>query len=169
MATRNNPSTVAPNLPFPEKSRQTYDTTIAQNTRRRGPLQAEEGLGFEPTYSSSFAGGAASDKADHVTFEVQQAPHARGRLASGQEIPAWNAVDAQMRARFVQGDSSAEQSVTARPFMHQPRPGANMNPLGPTWGFSAASERPGAVFQTSVAPPNGGRGRRNQADVTEVL
>ena len=43
----NSPNTLAPSLPFPERGRVVVDVQLAQNTRRAGPLQAEEGLGWE--------------------------------------------------------------------------------------------------------------------------
>jgi hypothetical protein len=167
--TRNNPETMAPNLPYPERGDVVVDRIMAQNPRRRGPLQAEEGLAFEPAYSSSFAGGVSSDLADHATFEVQEAGQAngRGRLASGQEVPTWAVVDVQMKAGFWQGIDLSEQIVTVRPQMPQPRPGGNATivPLAAL----VTGERPGTTYGRAVAPPNGGRHRRNSADVTETL
>jgi hypothetical protein len=156
----------APSIGFPERGRVVVDRIVAENTRRRYPLQAEEGLAYEPKYSSAFAGGAAADKNDHVVYEVQVAPNARGRLASGQEVPSWAAVDPLMRGAFAQGTSGFEQSRSGGRAVPQ-RPGANPAPLGPVDGL-LRPERPGTVYGRAIAPNSGGRGRTNEADCTSL-
>lgn len=166
----NNPNTLAPSLPFPERGRVVVDVQLAQNTRRRGSLQAEEGLGWEQPYPGAFHESVmkSDDAANHAAYETQLAGQAngRGRLGSGQEVPAWNAVDNATRAGFLQGTAGTEQSASRLPMMHEPRLGANASPLGPTYGFNVESV-PGNIYAKKTAPPNGGR-RRNQADVTDL-
>jgi hypothetical protein len=166
-----NPNTFAPSLPFPEVGKVVVDVQLADNPRRRGPRQAAEGLGDEPDYRNAFGQGAvfSRDGSSHETFDAIEAGQAngRGRLGSGQEVPAWNAVDAATRAGFWQGTDGTEQSVTVRPPRHAQRPGANSATITPLAAITAG-ERPGTTFGYSVAPPGGGR-RRNQADVTEAL
>jgi hypothetical protein len=147
-----------------------FETEIAQPARnsfghRSGQRQAEEELWRDPRYSSSFVGGAASDQADRNVYEVQQAPNARGRLASGQAIPAWDAVDSATRAGFVQGND--ETMRADNPYMHKPRPGANPRSLAPMGNGFQAGERPRTEFGRKMAPPNGGRGRRGTAEIQD--
>jgi hypothetical protein len=163
-----NRQTIAPAPPFGEVGRQTYDTVVGENPRRRGPLQAEEGLGYDPTYSSSFVGGVQVDRKDHVVYETKIAPNARGRLASGQEVPSWAAVDRAMLGSFAQGTSGSEQSVSASPFPFTARDGANPATITDLRGLRAG-ERPGTTYGRSIPPVNGGRGHKNIADVTEAL
>jgi hypothetical protein len=166
-----NPRTIAPSLPFPERGRVVVDVQLADNPRREGPRQAAEGLGDEPDYRGAFGQGAAfsRDGSSHQAYDAIVAGQAngRGRLGSGQEVPAWNAVDNATRAGFWQGTDGTGQSASRLPMMHQPRPGANQSPLGPTYGFNVESV-PGNIYAAQFAPPGGGR-RRNQADVTEAL
>jgi hypothetical protein len=159
-----NPNPLSPVPPFPERGRVVADRIVAENPRRQGPRQAEEGLWRDPIYSSSFVAGVQADLNDHVVVETKIAPNARGRLASGQEIPAWNAVDDATKDGFWQGLSGSEQSVTVRPVMRESRPGGNRT-LTPLRGL-LAGERPGTVYSKSIAPPFGGRGRINEADCT---
>lgn len=167
----NSPNTLAPSLPFPERGRVVVDVRLAQNTRRAGPLQAEEGLGWQLPYAGSFRESIqdADSGASHHDVEVQPAGQADGRslLASGRAVPAWNAVDAATKAGFLQGTHGTEQSVTVRPPGYAQRPGSNPATITPLAALTAG-ERPGTTFGYSVAPPGGGR-RRNQADVTEAL
>jgi hypothetical protein len=162
-----NEGTISPNLPFPERGRVVVDVQLAQNTRRKGQSYAQEGLGSQQRYHGSFyeAVRDSDTGASHTDVEVQIAGQANGRslLASGQLVPAWNAVDAQTRQGFLDGTSGEEISMNPQPFMHRPRPGANASPLGPTFGFNADS-KPNTVYQTKIAPPRGGR-HRNEADV----
>ena len=113
----NNPNTLAPRLPFPEHGRQVYDAEIGLNTRRQGSKRAEEGLGWEPSYSGAFLESVLKSDAatNHAVYETQRAT-GRGRLGAGQEIPAWNAVDGATRTGFLQGTAGSEQSVTVKPF-----------------------------------------------------
>jgi hypothetical protein len=162
-----NPNNLGPVPAGPEREGQAYDVTVAQNTRRKGQSYAEEGLGYQQRYHTPFyeAVRDSDTGASHTDVEVQIAGQANGRslLGSGQAVPAWAAVDAAERGSFVQGLSGSEQSATPYPFMHQPRPGANASPLGPTFGFNAG-ERPGTIYAKQIAPPRGGR-HRNEAEV----
>lgn len=167
-----NSGTISPLPNFPERGRQEVEVKVATPPRTRsGKMHAEEGLGFQSEYSAPFYASVyySDSGASHKDVEVQAAGQANGRglLGSGQAIPAWDAVDGAERSAFVQGQSDQEQSVTATPFMHYPRPGANHQALGPMYGFNAG-ERPGNTYSVQTAPENGGRGRRNAADVTDV-
>ena len=177
MSTRN-PHQLSPSLPFEERAPQTYDEVIAVNTRRPGQAQASEGLGRVGANRGAFAQGVTGSRAGRgdlterprQAYDFIQAGQANGRQQPGatNPAPAWAAVDDAMKAAFVQGDSAGEQLADPRPAMSEPRQGANTRPLAPTFGFSAAAERPGNVFQVKIAPANGGRGRRSIADVTEL-
>jgi hypothetical protein len=170
---RNNPSTISPLPQAPERGNQTYGVTVTQNNRRKGESFAQEGLGYQQRYHGAFyeAVRDTDTGASHTDVEVQVAGQASGRslLGSGQAVPAWNAVDQFERASFIQGQSSSEQVANPAPFPHFPRAGANSNPLGPTWGFSTGSERPGTFFAKQIAPEGGGRwrNRTNEAKVTD--
>ena len=160
--------------PFPERADQVVEAKLATpRAPRSGKLYAEEGLGFKGNYAAPFYASVhdADSGASHRDVEVQPASQANGRglLGSGQAIPAWDAVGPEERGAFVQGQSAREQVANATPVMHYPRPGANRSPLSPTAGFSAAAEVPGNTYQAKIAPANGGRGRRNVADVTDRL
>ena len=91
-----NPNTLSPNVPFPERGRVEVDVQLAQNTRRQGPRQAEEGLGFKGNYAAPFYASVygADSSASHRDVEVQQAGQANGRglLGSGEALPSWDAV-----------------------------------------------------------------------------
>ena len=167
MSTFNN-STIGPMPPFPEVGRVDVDVQLAQNTRRQGPRQAEEGLGFKGAYSAPFYASVydADSGASHRDVEVQPASQANGRglLGSGEAVPSWDAVDGATRAGFWQGTDATEQSVTARPFPFEGRRGASQ-PLAPTFGLNAGS-RAGNVYCKTVPPDNGGRGHVNAANVT---
>jgi hypothetical protein len=172
--TTRNPRNLSPVPVVPECERQTYEVIPdAQNTRRKGQSFAQEGLGYQQRYHGSFyeAVRDADSGASHADVEVQPAGQqdGRGLLGSGQAVPAWNAVDRFERSAFVQGQSGAENVANPAGFPHFPRAGANPNPLGPTSGFSAGSERPGTVFQRQVAPPDGARwrNRMNEAEVRD--
>src|SRR5260221_14309168 len=94
-ATAFNAGQISPGQRFPPRARQTYDAVIAQPARSRttghrsGPRQAEERLGYLPEVSGSFVGGIVNSEGDEPVYERQIAPNARGRLASGKQIPAW--------------------------------------------------------------------------------
>lgn len=171
MSTRNTQQ-IAPSLPFPERGRNVVDVQLAQNTRRRGPLQAEEGLGWEPPYPGAFHESVmkSDDAANHTRYETQLAGQANGRerLGSGQEVPSWNAVDSRTFAGWQQGITGTEQTLTPQPPQFLPRAGANPGTLSPTAGLRAG-ERPGTTYSKAPAPLQGGRGRKNQADITEAL
>lgn len=165
-----NPGTIGPAATgVPERDRQTYDVDLAQNSRRKGESFAQEGLGSQQRYHGSFyeAVRDSDTGASHTDVEVQVAGQADGRslLGSGQAIAAWVAVDGAELSAFDQGQRAAVANPTG--FPHEPRAGANPNPLGPTWGFSAGAERPGTIVERQIAPPDGGRwrNRRNEAQV----
>jgi hypothetical protein len=166
-----NHGTRAPSPLYPERGRVVVDRIEAENPRREGPRQAEEGLGFKGNYAAPFYASVydSDSGASHRDVEVQQAGQANGRglLGSGQAIPAWDAVGPAEMAGFAQGASGADQSAAPSPFPFAPRGGANKNTLGPTFGLNAG-ERPGTVYNKAIAPPNGGRGKRNPADVTDL-
>lgn len=161
----NNPNTLAPRLPFPEHGRQVYDAEIGLNTRRQGSKRAEEGLGWEPSYSGAFLESVLKSDAatNHAVYETQRAT-GRGRLGAGQEIPAWNAVDGATRTGFLQGTAGSEQSVTVKPFPYSQRDGANPATITPLSALRAG-ESPGNTYQYAKTPKNGGRGRANAAAV----
>jgi hypothetical protein len=145
---RTNPSTIAPNPLCDEQAPTTYDVAQAQNSRRKGESFAQEGLGFQQEYHQPFYESVRDSDtgASHHDVEAKIAGQADGRglLGSGRAVPSWNAVDGAERSAFVQGQAGAEQ-----------------------YGVSATPERPGNVFQSQIAPPDGGRwrNRRNEANV----
>src|SRR5258706_1031533 len=118
-----NPNQLSPAFMAPERGRQEFQEVIAVNGRREGPRQAAEGLGQEPGYRNAFGQGVVGSRASRgdwserprQVFKTQIAPNARGRLASGQEIPAWSGADPAMRAAFAQGDNILEYQASVRP------------------------------------------------------
>jgi hypothetical protein len=170
-----NPRNIGPAPQFDERARQSYGEIIARPKRnalgeRAGERWAEEGL-FEQ-YSTPFyeAQGDARSGASHQSYDAEIAGQANGRQEPGASNPrpTWDAaaVDDQIKAGFWQGTDGSEQSVTARPAIHQPRAGANRT-ITPLHGL-LAGERPGATYSRAFPPPNGGRDHVNVADITEV-
>jgi hypothetical protein len=146
------------------------ETELAYPARNRlgergGERVAEEGVWRIPEVAGSFYDATyRADHADVVTVERQIAPNRRSRLASGEQVPSWNAVPQEALDNFA-GAMNFGEPGDAYPFPHQPRAGANMQTLTPLDGL-ARGERQGTVYGKAYAPPNGGRGRRNQADVS---
>jgi hypothetical protein len=165
-----NEGTLGPNPPFPEVTTNTFDYIEAQNTRRQGSMQASEQLVQRGRMAGSFSSAAFTREGEQI-YGVEIAT---GRspitadLAAGSRGPMWDYLDQTTLAGFAQGDSVLENQASVRGFSHLPRAGANQNPLGPTWSFSVGAERPGNVVQAKIAPENGGRARRNIADVTDL-
>jgi hypothetical protein len=168
MSTRN----LAPSPDYPERATNTVDKIVATPRRnalgeRSGERDFEEGPGFQHEYGQAFFQAVdATDRADHVTVEVKIAGQAngRGRLGSGQEIPAWDAVPQESLDGFSAGSSG--DPGRANPFPFQPRAGSNPNTLSPLVGLNRG-ERPNTAMVTTTAV-NTARSRTNQADVTSL-
>jgi hypothetical protein len=171
-----NESALAPGIPFPERGRQVYDEIVAipaHNRRthhRSGPRQAEEGLGWEPSYSSAFVGGiAATDSgAAHAAYESQIAGQAygRGRLGSGQHVPAWDAVPQESLDGFADGASGDQGRAT--PYPWAARHGAR-RPITALEDLNSAfsrGERQNTTYVSTIASNPRSR-RRNAADVSD--
>jgi hypothetical protein len=170
---RNTRRTVAPNPLFPERGRQEYGEIIAQpkvnaDGVRAGDRWAQEGL--DALYSRPFAEAHADARsgASHQSFDAVIGGQADGRTALGgiDPPPVWD-VDAASMAGFWQGTDGSEISVTAKPPPFAQRAGANPSTITSLAGLRAG-ERPGNVVQVAIAPPQGGRGRVNVADRTEL-
>jgi hypothetical protein len=169
-----NSGTIGPTADgVPERGQTVYVRDTANNQAGRvGPVRKYEQLAADPAIPMGFMYGIANGYVTAPGQPNHNSPNAHTKLADGRGVmgrtnppPSWDAVDGQTRQGFLDGTSGDEISVTAQPFMHQSRAGANANPLGPTSGFSAGSERPSTVYQSKIAPPNGGRDHRNVADV----
>jgi hypothetical protein len=156
---------------FAERSNNTYDATMAEPSAHRGgrsgPLQAEEGIGWQDTYARSFAESVRDTDtgASHQAFEAQIAGQADGRsaLASGRAVPAWNKVPEVLMGMF---EGSSGDGGAATPFSSQVRPGYNRGTLSPTVGL-LRGEREGQRHVAKIAE-NAARLRRNEADVTDA-
>lgn len=166
-----NTNQLAPSLEFPEVGRVQVDVQLAQNARREGPRQAQEGLGNERDIRSAFGQGAVFSRngSSHANYDAIIAGQAEGRerLGMGREVPSWNAVGQPERDNFLGGLVDV-QPVNPVPMPWQKRPGSNPHPLAPTGQAFDHGERPSTAYGKTYAPPGGGRGRRNQADCTDV-
>jgi len=178
--------TLGPVPQFPERVTNTYEEILAQPAAVRAPLRAphrrgqrhfEEGLGRSGANLAAFHGGAAAysapngDTTERPTqfIEVQRAGQEFGRVEPGATNPpaAWEALDQVMLDNMAQGAQPTESMASTTGFMsHYPRPGHGVR-VGPTWGFSVGAEVPGNIYAVKVAPPQGGRARRNEADVSD--
>lgn len=168
-----NPHTLGPAPRFDERGRQTYDAAIAQPKRnalgeRSGERYAEEGIWTSPNVSSAFVGGieTADNGAAHCAYDRQIAGQANGRtpLAGSNPAPTWDAVPREALASFASAASFGDPG-NAVPFT---RRGGAMNPntLSPLDGLNRGERQATAVYK-KIAPPNGGRGRPSQADVSQ--
>jgi hypothetical protein len=144
-----------------------YEAELARPARNRlgergGERQAEEGLWRDPRYSSSFVGGVA---VEHGVYEVAQAPGIRGSLASGQAIPAWNAVPLEALANFADAMDFGDPGQ-ATPFRGHIRVGAqNPNALTPLDGLMRGSRQNTRYVSVRAGQADGRIARHNQAEI----
>jgi hypothetical protein len=135
---------LAPNPRFPERVTNTVERKLADNTARRGRERVYEGTGdyFQGDAALGFDSarqGATDNREIAGNVYNTQIAAGRGRVGSGQPMEHWTHERARLGA-FAQG--------TARP------------------AGTSTSERPGTIYQKVYAPPNGGRGVRNDAEVS---
>jgi hypothetical protein len=160
-----NPNTLAPSLPFREKGDVVVDVQIAQNTPRQGPKLAEEGLGWAPPYPGAFHESVmkSDDAANHAVYERQRAGQefGRGRLGSGQQIPAWDVVRPEETSSFASAVAFGDPGQ-AQPYPHYPRDGANMETLAPTAGLNRGERQNTQIVHAMARNP---RNRINPATV----
>lgn len=149
----------APRPNFPERVTNTYETKIAENTSRQGRERVYEGLGiyyamdagvghalaaFSDTQwapapiGSSMAPVGDLTERPRQTYDEIIAP-GRGPVGSGNPMQHWTDEPAYLGA-FFQGQN--QRSATGN------------------------REVPGNTYETIIAPANGGRGVRNDAEVS---
>lgn len=172
MSTRN-PNTIGPTADgVPERGQTKYIREISTHGAGTiGPARKYEQLAADPVIPMGFMYGIANGYVTAPGQPNHNSPDVHTKIADGRGVmgrtnppPSWDAVDGQTRQGFLDGTSGDEISVAAQPFMHRPRPGANADPVSPTFGFNAGS-RPNTRYASKIAPPNGGRDHRNVADV----
>jgi hypothetical protein len=163
-----NPNNLAPVPSFAERVTNTVERIQAQPARnefgeRAGSRYFEEAHWRSPAISSDLVAGAGA--AENV-FEVKVAGQANGRMEPGatNPRPSWQQDEA-MKAAFIRGNDDTWR--LDNPFMHQPRRSANLQSLAPMGDGFQGGERPNPEFGRKLAPPNGGRSRSNQADVSD--
>jgi len=160
-----NPNTLGPNLPFPERAEQIYGYIDAANPRREGTRYASEQLVERGRLAGSFVGGAGPEGERRYLAAIA---HGRSPLADdlrdpgATRGPTWDYLDDATLTGFRQGTVSAPGHAYPHPW--QPRDGHN-RPLAPTFGFNQG-ERPTTVYEKIITPPQGGRGRRSPADIS---
>jgi hypothetical protein len=166
MSTRNH-NQLGPSPDFPERGRQEYDAQLAANQRREGNRQAEEGLGREGAYRGSFGQGSAMsrDGSSHKSYDTVIAGQAngRGRLGSGHDVPAWDAVPDEALASFAQAADYGEPGQGHR-FAHAARLGANPNVIAKTPGLLRGERQNTSYASKVVLSDAPWRARRNVAD-----
>ena len=167
MSTYNN-QTLAPVNPFPERVTSIVEYEVGLNTRREGGRYAEEQLVQRGNLAGAFGNAAFTREGEQVygyTVATGRSPIAADISdPSMSRGPTWDVLDDEIKLGFLQGEASAPGHSYPHPW--QPRAGANTRPLAPTFGFNQG-ERPTAVYEVTVPPVNGGRARRNVADVSD--
>lgn len=170
MNNRSNRNQLSPGNPFPERGDQAYDVTVAQPRRNRigsrsGERFSEWGLGWQEHISGSFYQGqdTARDGSAHQNYQAVIAAEGRELPGATNPPPTWDQVDGAMRGAFAQAVSPGEVGIRR----HDVRTGSNSHNFAPTWPV-AIGERQNPVVEVTQAPPSGGRGRRNVADVSDL-
>lgn len=166
---------IAPQNPFPERVDTTYDTVIARPRRNRigersGERFSEAGLGWQERVAGAFFQGQdrATNGASHQAFEAVVGGQATGRVEPGKTDPnpTWAAVPRESLDSFAGAADFGEPGAVTVPHRIDPRR-ANTANLAPVGGL-ARGERQGTTYAAKAAPPAGGRGRRNIADVSDL-
>jgi hypothetical protein len=161
-----NPNPQSPAPRYAERDRQSYGEIIAQNNHRAGAIQAEEGLWEDPAIARGMQTGQADSYARSQVYERKIAD-GRGVLGRSNPGPSWDALRRQELGAFA-GAADFGEAGDANPYPFAPRAGANPHSISPLDGL-ARGERQGTVYGRAYAPDDGGRGRRNPADVTTEL
>jgi hypothetical protein len=143
---RFNDSQFSPN-PWPQGDRRTntVELKVADNQVRRGRERVYEGTGafYEDFAAGGFAearSGATSSVERPGTVYGKQFAQGRGPVGSGQPMEHWTD-EREFLGNFAQGTA----------------------PIAAGTGY----ERPGNIYQTIIAPRNGGRAHRNDAEVID--
>ena len=165
---------IAPNPDFAERPGSNFDKIIAQPKRnalgeRAGERWAQDGTSWQPEYLSSFYGSVHDTVtgANHSSYDAKLADQAGGRnaLGGGNPAPSWDAVPPEALSGFASGSSG--DPGRADPLAYQPRAGFNRATISPLDGLARGS-RQNTSYPSKIAPANGGRGRRNPSDITEL-
>ena len=165
---------IAPNPEFAERPGSNFDKIIAQPKRnalgeRAGERFAEDGTSWQPEYLSSFYGSVHDTVtgASQSSYDAKLADQAGGRnaLGGGNPAPSWDAVPGEALDSFAAGSSGDPGRAT--PFPYQLRAGYSRSTLSPLDGLHRG-ERQNTSYPSKIAPANGGRGRRNPSDITEL-
>jgi hypothetical protein len=163
-----NAGTIAPGAnTYPERVTNVVEVELADNVRREGPRYFEEQLVQRGRLGGHFAGGAAHDGEGVYDLKIAEG---RSPIAGDLRGPSqsrgitWDVLDQPTLTGFAQGVASAPGQAT--PFPWQPREGRNTSTITPLFGLNEG-ERPTAVFERAVAPPQGGRARRSPADISD--
>ncbi len=172
-------SQIAPGNPFPERQgSNTVDKIEAQPTRnligqRAGNRWASDGTSWNPGNTSAFDGGRADSTsgASHASYDAIIAGQAAGRTEMGgtNPSPTWDAVPRQDLASFAGSWSVAfgELDNGRRPYTGRGSGAGNPNTITPLHGLDRG-EQHRARYGKKFAPENGGRARRNVADITQA-
>jgi hypothetical protein len=157
----------APGSELPERDTQVYEFIRAQPApRREGPRISEERVAVQ-AFGSFYSAVASADRDRSNVYEVQPAGQfGRHEPGVSNPTPSWDNIPPEALAQFAGGMDYGDPGTPGAPVLPTRRPGAwNTNTISPLAGL-ARGERQGTHVVAKTAPEEGGRGRRNNADVT---